>query len=1116
MGKGGKPKVEVTEYYMSEHFGICMGADALVGLTIKEKEAWTGEETEQTAIIIDQPELFGGVKKEGGLAGLVHYLPGNADQVLPDVLAQKLGRADGADCPGYRGIASLFFTGGGGGSGFTGTLADIVILMITKLASRANRAGFYWTANTPYLPGVWATVRRAPLGLDPAYALVPRGTEVSLEDEHVYEDLPGAWSYQANVLISRVRKMLYIGGNMSFGAPFSAIDAETRSIIVTGSQPAEIQAVDPGGTFWAGGSEVISVDPDTFTPGSYASGQLKQPDGVTNTSSANLFAFEDEGDPWIGIVPFFNSPWLMYWRPGSAVVSLNTLDLTGTAWSPSWFVQDTAGTFWTAGAVSNSTTTLHLYNITDSEHFAITGLADLGFGGHTIAFRHYQDETHNHFLVEWGSDLLIVDHDTGALIDTVTGFGGGSGRSWKNGRPTESTWYQWVGFGSFSQHSAVDGSTIRTLNIGDWATGTQLGGVWDELNHAWVGLMNDGSLRWHFVQSVPLEDANPSHMIYECLTNTEWGMGSPIAALDYDSFDDASIVLYDEGLGLSMLWVRQSSIQDFVQEVLDHIQAVLFVDPSTGLLTLKLIRGDYDPDDLPILTPDNADLTSFGRKLWGDIVNEIVVTWTNPANEQEETVTVQDDSSIATQGGPVSDSRNYYGVRYAALAQKLAYRDLRSAGQPLASCEAEVDRTQWRLRPASVVKLTWPEYGLTELVMRVTSVDYGKPGDPTIKLALIEDVYGLDIGDYDTPPSTAWVDPSAPPAPLDPVEIFTLPLFFAAGSTVAAFVNDPIYPEVVAGVLATTTSDDTYSYDLWDKVPLPNGTLDWQSLGTNNIIGRGLLVDPLVAEATSDDVAFDDVIGQTAPVVGGFIIIGEDGETGNEIAMVESVSGGFSLTRGVLDTVPRAWPAGTPAWFVDGSTLFEDPLIRSAGEVVDYKLLSRTSQGLLPLISAPLESATLSDRPWLPNRPANVEAYGEAWSSETYIIDARSRPDPWVTVTWANRNRLTEDSQVLAWTDGTVTPEDGQTTTIEVRKLDGTLLATHDGLTGTTFDVPDASFGVETFLELRVYSERSDDDGEFVSLQYFSHWIWVDGEFRVTEDDEERLTEDGVSRQLED
>lgn len=82
--------------------------------------------------------------------------------------------------------------------------------------------------------------------------------------------------------------------------------------------------------------------------------------------------------------------------------------------------------------------------------------------------------------------------------------------------------------------------------------------------------------------------------------------------------------------------------------------------------------------------------------------------------------------------------------------------------------------------------------------------------------------------------------------------------------------------------------------------------------------------------------------------------------------------------------------------------------------------------------------------------------------------------------------------QVLAWTDATTAPEDGQTTTITVLKPDGvTVLAVHSGLTGTSFDVPDASFGSEPIVILRTSSERIDADGTFESLQSFDHWVIV-------------------------
>jgi uncharacterized protein YegL len=950
VGKGGKPKVEVTEYYMSEHFGVCSGpVDAITRIIVKEKDAWVGEQSELASTVINLPELFGGVKKEGGLKGVVTFLPGASDQVLPDTLAQRLGRPNGASAPGYRGITSLFFYGAGRGG--VPSIGDIVA---AKLGKHRSVNGFYWTANTPYLPGVWATVRRAPVGLNPSYAMIYSGTRTPRAICFALDrsgSMDGERLATMKAAISNVLDLISASAESGVQIDLCAIGWSTSSSSITR------RSIDA--------DDVSAVD--SFVQALTASGN-------TNFNSAANAA-----------ATFFNN-------------------------------------------TSASITERFLFFITDGEPTDNPATAGATIFGISPAVKSY------------GINIILEDISGTEQIDNTP----------EDGVPI------------------VDG---------DDPTG---------LRNAVIDAL--------FADNV-IGDANPAHIIYECLTNTDWGMGSPEAAIDKPAFESAALTLYAEAFGLSLMWTRQTTIQEFVQEILDHIQGVLFVDPATGLLTLKLIRDDYNPDDLPVIDPDNADLSNFSRKLWGDIVNEIAVTWTNPVNEQEETITVQDDASIATQGGIVSDSRNYYGVRNADLAQRLAYRDLRSAGQPLASCEAEVDRTQWRLRPASVIKLTWPEYGLSEIVMRVTSIDYGRPGDMTIKLSLMEDVYGLDIGDYEPPPSSEWEDPSAPPAPLETVEIFTLPLFFAADTTVSAFVESPEYPEVLAGVLATDDSEDTFSYELWGEVALPNGDLEWQSLGTNNIIGRAGLVSDINAEATSTGVEYEGLIGQTAPTAGGFAIIGDEGETGNEIAMIDAVDedGTITLVRGVLDTVPRAWPAETPVWFVDGNTLFEDSLVRAAGETVEYKLLSRTSQGLLALESAPLESATLSERPWLPNRPANVKAHGEAWSSEDALIDATGRSDPWVTVTWANRNRLTEDSQVLSWTDGDVTPEDGQTTTIIVLPADSeTPLATHDGLSGTSFDVPDSSFGGHSIVRLRVTAERNDDDGSFVALQYFEHWVQVE------------------------
>lgn len=564
-------------------------------------------------------------------------------------------------------------------------------------------------------------------------------------------------------------------------------------------------------------------------------------------------------------------------------------------------------------------------------------------------------------------------------------------------------------------------------------------------------------------------DANPAHIIYECLTNKTWGMGGNDTIIDRENFEAVAKTLYHEGFGLSLAWKRESSIESFITEIIDHIQAALYVDPDTGKITLKLFRDDYDATTLPFLTPDNAELDNYQRKLWGETVNEISVSWTNPVNEQEETITFQDLGNITVQGGVVSDSRNYYGVRNAALAMRLAQRDSRQSAAPLASVEAKVDRTSWNLKPGSRIRLSWPEYEIVNLVMRVTNIDYGKVGSPGITVSLLEDIFSLEDAMYNQPPETGWVNPASDPTPLNYARIITAPGYFSSRRLSAADAAILEYPEVLVSVLSGTTNRDAVFYELVGQTSLPNGDIVAEEIGTRPILGTALLPVALPEEATSTVASFGTVIGGTIPTAAGFLFIGNVGETVQEIALIKSVGeSGWVLQRGCLDTVPRAWPAGTVVWFYDIRVDFFDLDIRSAGEGANYKLLTTTSKGRLDINDAPITGAVLTGRPHLPNRPADVRVAGVQFGP----VDLAATTPSSVTVTWATRNRTMEDATVLAWTDASVIPETGQTTRIRLIAQDGTVLVDHTGITGTSYTLPSSDWGLAYEADLHVTSQR--------------------------------------------
>ncbi|TGV63899.1 hypothetical protein EN801_047070, partial [Mesorhizobium sp. M00.F.Ca.ET.158.01.1.1] len=93
----------------------------------------------------------------------------------------------------------------------------------------------------------------------------------------------------------------------------------------------------------------------------------------------------------------------------------------------------------------------------------------------------------------------------------------------------------------------------------------------------------------------------------------------------------------------------------------------------------------------------------------------------------------------------VSSGQNYYGVPHQALAIKVADRDLATMVNPIATCTATVSREFFKTVSSDVVKLSWPERNIDQIVFRVSEVS---KGENTVELSLYEDIFGLDSASY--------------------------------------------------------------------------------------------------------------------------------------------------------------------------------------------------------------------------------------------------------------------------------------------------------------------------------------------------------------------------------
>lgn len=238
-------------------------------------------------------------------------------------------------------------------------------------------------------------------------------------------------------------------------------------------------------------------------------------------------------------------------------------------------------------------------------------------------------------------------------------------------------------------------------------------------------------------------EMNPADVIIDILRNKFAKLGLSADSIDRPSFQEAAATLKLEEHGYSRAFQETQDADEMIKEILEQIDAVIFEDPVTGKIKIKLIRGGYDAFNVPRFSPANARLVNYAAAGWPNIVNKIRVVYSDrQLKYQDNSETAHNQASAAEQDGVVRElTLRYPGCCTSALALKIAGRELSARSRPIAKCSLEVSRAFYRTTQGDVVSLDWPEYGISGLLFRVANVDRGTLEDGRIRLDLIQEYF---------------------------------------------------------------------------------------------------------------------------------------------------------------------------------------------------------------------------------------------------------------------------------------------------------------------------------------------------------------------------------------
>jgi hypothetical protein len=105
--------------------------------------------------------------------------------------------------------------------------------------------------------------------------------------------------------------------------------------------------------------------------------------------------------------------------------------------------------------------------------------------------------------------------------------------------------------------------------------------------------------------------------------------------------------LEEEELGVSCLINSIGSAKNYITKILTHVNGVCYDNPTTGKLTFKLIRKDYDVDSLKQFNTSNCEKLEFTRLDWSETSSAVNATFTDASDKYENsTLTVHDFANV--------------------------------------------------------------------------------------------------------------------------------------------------------------------------------------------------------------------------------------------------------------------------------------------------------------------------------------------------------------------------------------------------------------------------------------------------------------------------------------
>lgn len=527
------------------------------------------------------------------------------------------------------------------------------------------------------------------------------------------------------------------------------------------------------------------------------------------------------------------------------------------------------------------------------------------------------------------------------------------------------------------------------------------------------------------------DDINLASGMADFISSKWGGAGGDVSDLDTASFTEAANILYDEGNGMSCYIQQESDVASILKSMLDQARGILFQDPSSGKLRLRLIRRHLVQSvNVKMLSPQNVSrVNSVDKGAWQFTTNKMSIGYTSRFAEyiKDSVLGYNWNARIPNIKANRVAALDYPMVMTAVLARKILDRELKIGSSPLALFALETDRRIGNVLPGDAVTVLLPNHGVGGVLSYVEKV--AKYGIEDNKVIVEGKQYESVSGGVNFGSPESNLPPPSPVAIVKPpqVEFKTAPYWLARKTGVN---NQTVRTTpMVFPLLLPRPADDvqsSFSAFVTNKPESPGVTVGIVNRGAYSTFAQ--LVGPLGRAGSMDtgiaaSVTIDGVINGVnlrsvglAGVRNGEVVMFIGDEVMSFEAAANNGDGTWTLTnvhRGLMDTVAQDHADNANVYVLGNDYSFLPPAYFPFP--VGYTPAWRFTSNIATADGDPDTDYTAASA-WTPSANRTALPYRV---HDTRIDDnARSvTPVPVmrnqaITVTWRNRDRSTMGLQL--------------------------------------------------------------------------------------------------------